>query len=80
MTRSSTGTYTTREQLYQPLTEDGRYAVAVLDSTQEGGRWVWGAEAAEAPADDTRWTAAVANAHLPETTCDDTITDATPPQ
>ncbi|MFE7581112.1 hypothetical protein ACFU5Y_06045 [Streptomyces gardneri] len=78
--RTSTGTYTTREPLYQPLTKDGRYAVAVLDSTQEGGRWVWGAEAAAAPAGDDRWTAAVANAHLPETTCDDTITETTTPQ
>ncbi|MFE5710607.1 hypothetical protein ACFQ7J_07250 [Streptomyces sp. NPDC056501] len=75
-----TGTYTTREPLYQPLTKDGRYAVAVLDSTQEGGRWVWGAEAAAAPAGDDRWTAAVANAHLPETTCVDTITETSAPR
>ncbi|RSS57471.1 hypothetical protein [Streptomyces sp. WAC01280] len=78
--RTSTGTYTTREQLYQPLTQDGRYAVAVLDTMQEGGRWVWGAEAATSPAGDDRWTAAVANAHLPEITCDDTITETTAPQ
>lgn len=71
--RSSAGTFTTREQLYAPLTETGRYAVAVLDTTQEGGRWVWGAEAAAGPADDDRWASAVSNAHLPEITCDDTV-------
>ncbi|MGW6396165.1 hypothetical protein ACWFR1_37990 [Streptomyces sp. NPDC055103] len=77
--RSNAGTFTTREPLYAPLTEDGRYAVAVLDTTEEGGRWVWGSEAAELPAGDDRWTAAVADAYLPESTCVDTVrTPATP--
>ncbi|MFF0476627.1 hypothetical protein [Streptomyces sp. NPDC004284] len=78
VTRTSAGTYATREQLYQPLTEGGRFAIAVTDSTDQGGRWVWGAEGASAPADDDRWATAVVNAYLPDTACDDTIDTAAP--
>ncbi|MGW5782223.1 hypothetical protein [Streptomyces sp. NPDC003863] len=78
VTRTDTGTYATREQLYHPLTEGGRFAIAVTDSTDQGGRWVWGAEGASDSDDDDRWTTAVANAYLPESTCDDTIGTTSP--
>ncbi|MDX3488357.1 hypothetical protein [Streptomyces sp. ID05-18] len=80
VTRTAQGTYTTAEPLYQPLVTGQRYAVAVLDRTEGGGRWVWGAERApDAPADQ-RWTAAVAaKATLPTATCDDTRTITSTP-
>ncbi|MFE7453002.1 hypothetical protein [Streptomyces griseus] len=80
VTRTAQGTYTTAEPLYQPLVTGQRYAVAVLDRTQDGGRWVWGAERAPDEAADERWTAAVdARAILPTATCDDTRTITAPP-
>lgn len=73
--RSPQGTYTTAEPLYQPLVTGQRYAVAVLDRAQDGGRWVWGAERALDETADERWTAAVAaKTILPTATCDDTRT------
>lgn len=80
VTRTAQGTYTTAEPLYQPLVTGQRYAVAVLDRTQDGGRWVWGAERAPDETADERWTAAVAaQTILPTATCDDTRTiTATP--
>ncbi|MFI1530818.1 hypothetical protein [Streptomyces griseus] len=80
VTRTAQGTYTTTEPLYQPLAAGQRYVVAVLDRTQEGDRWVWGAERAPDATADQRWTAAVAaKAALPTATCDDTRTITTTP-
>ncbi|MFD3970279.1 hypothetical protein [Streptomyces cyaneofuscatus] len=80
VTRTAEGTYTTAEPLYQPLATGKRYAVAVLDRAQDGGRWVWGAERAPDETADERWTAAVAaKAILPTATCDDTRTITSTP-
>ncbi|MDW4918607.1 hypothetical protein [Streptomyces californicus] len=80
VTRTVQGTYTTAEPLYQPLVTGQRYAVAVLDRGQDGGRWVWGAERAPDETADERWTSAVAaKAVLPSATCDDTRTITSPP-
>ncbi|MFJ1742525.1 hypothetical protein ACIOG4_28100 [Streptomyces microflavus] len=80
VTRTAQGTYTTAEPLYQPLVTGQRYAVAVLDRAQDGGRWVWGAERAPDETADERWTAAVAaKAILPSATCDDTRTITSTP-
>ncbi|WP_405196271.1 hypothetical protein [Streptomyces anulatus] len=80
VTRTAQGTYTTAEPLYQPLVTGQRYAVAVLDRAQDGGRWVWGAERAPDETADERWTAAVvAKAILPIATCDDTRTITSTP-
>ncbi|MFI1226162.1 MULTISPECIES: hypothetical protein [unclassified Streptomyces] len=80
VTRTAQGTYTTAEPLYQPLVTGQRYAVAVLDRTEGGGRWVWGAERAADATADERWTAAVAaKATLPTATCDDTRTITSTP-
>ncbi|MFD3880691.1 hypothetical protein [Streptomyces microflavus] len=80
VTRTAQGTYTTAEPLYQPLVTGERYAVAVLDRAEDGGRWVWGAERAPDETADERWAAAVAaKAILPSATCDDTrIITSTP--
>ncbi|MFD3798406.1 hypothetical protein [Streptomyces californicus] len=73
VTRTAQGTYTTAERLYQPLVTGRRYAVAVLDRTEDGGRWVWGVERAPDATTDERWANAVAaKAILPTATCDDT--------
>ncbi|MEW5541448.1 hypothetical protein AB1339_27815 [Streptomyces cyaneofuscatus] len=80
VTRTAQGTYTTAEPLYQPLVTGQRYAVAVLDRAQDGGRWVWGAERAPDETADERWTAAVAaKAILPTANCDDTRTVTSTP-
>ncbi|MFJ1954526.1 hypothetical protein ACIOGT_25235 [Streptomyces microflavus] len=80
VTRTAQGTYTTAEPLYQPLVTGQRYAVAVLDRTEGGGRWVWGAERAPDEAADERWvTAVAAKAVLPTATCDDTRTVTSTP-
>ncbi|MEU7738494.1 hypothetical protein AB0B51_36600, partial [Streptomyces griseus] len=80
VTRTAQGTYTTAEPLYQPLVTGQRYAVAVLDRSRDGGRWVWGAEGAPDETADERWTAAVAaKATLPTATCDDTRTMTSAP-
>lgn len=80
VTRTAQGAYTTAEPLYQPLVTGKRYAVAVLDRAQDGGRWVWGAERAPDETADERWASAVAaEAILPSATCDDTrIITSTP--
>ncbi|MFE1362678.1 hypothetical protein ACFW84_00305 [Streptomyces anulatus] len=46
VSRTAQGTYTTAEPLYQPLATGQRYTAAVLDRTEDGDRWVWGAERA----------------------------------
>ncbi|MFF2226951.1 hypothetical protein ACFVV7_26960 [Streptomyces globisporus] len=80
VTRTAQGTYTTTEHLYQPLVTGQRYAVAVLDRVQDGGRWVWGAERAPDATTDERWAIAVAaKAILPTATCDDTRTITSTP-
>ncbi|MER8199705.1 hypothetical protein ABTY00_38055 [Streptomyces microflavus] len=80
VTRTAQGAYTTAEPLYQSLVTGQRYAVAVLDRTQDGGRWVWGAERAPDETADERWTSAVAaKASLPTATCDDTHTITSTP-
>ncbi|MFF2226956.1 hypothetical protein ACFVV7_26985 [Streptomyces globisporus] len=80
VTRTAQGTYTTAEGLYQPLVTGQHYAVAVLDRTEGGDRWVWGAERAPDEAADERWVAAVAaKAVLPTATCDDTRTVTSTP-
>ncbi|WP_217230799.1 hypothetical protein [Streptomyces anulatus] len=80
VTRTAQGTYTTAEPLYQPLVTGQRYAVAVLDRAQDGGRWVWGAERAPDETADERWASAVAaQAILPTATCDDTRTITSTP-
>ncbi|WP_274036498.1 hypothetical protein [Streptomyces sp. MMBL 11-1] len=80
VTRTAQGTYTTAELLYQPLVTGQRYAVAVLDRAENGGRWVWGAERAPDETADERWASAVAaKAILPSAACDDTrIITSTP--
>ncbi|MEU5138038.1 hypothetical protein [Streptomyces californicus] len=78
--RTTRGTYTTAEPLYQPLVTGQRYVVAVLDRAQDGSRWVWGAERAPDETADERWTAAVAaRTVLPTGTCDDTRTITSTP-
>ncbi|WP_326682138.1 hypothetical protein [Streptomyces sp. NBC_01237] len=80
VTRTAQHTYTTDEPVYQPLTSGRRYAVAVLDQVESGGRWVWGAERATGAADDDRWADAVAaKVVLPTGTCDDTSTITSTP-
>ncbi|MFH8401422.1 hypothetical protein ACH4E9_28840 [Streptomyces anulatus] len=80
VTRTPQGTYTTTEPLYQPLVTGQRHAVAALDRTEGGGRWVWGVERAPDTSTDERWTAAVAaKAILPTATCDDTRTITSAP-
>ncbi|MFF2231622.1 hypothetical protein [Streptomyces anulatus] len=81
VSRTAQGTYTTAEPLYQPLATGQRYAVAVLDRTEDGDRWVWGAERAPEGRIDQRWSAAVAaKAVLPTATCDDTRTITSTPK
>ncbi|MFD9336654.1 hypothetical protein ACFWBF_19995 [Streptomyces sp. NPDC060028] len=79
--RAADGTLdTTHEPLHEVLAPGGRYTVAVLDRTREGGRWVWGAEQApDAAAAESRWRgAASARTVLPEPSCDDTTVTGAP--
>lgn len=81
VSRTAQGAYTTAEPLYRPLATGQRYAVAVLDRTEDGDRWVWGAERAPESRIDQRWSAAVAaKAVLPTATCDDTRTITSTPK